>query len=115
MDHALRAHFLSTLSAAFLAILVVLLSPEEPGDPFLGRLTDREQSHTLAIGTLSVVRCQSPEDPTQAATDPVPVRAVPEDTAAAPAAEELFVVLDHPLWDPARHCARRYDLQLAVA
>src|SRR3712207_4728430 len=55
------------------------------------------------------------EDPTQAATDPVPVRAAPEDTSAALTEEEFFVVSDQARRNPAPHRAWRHDIELSVA
>jgi hypothetical protein len=57
----------------------------------------------------------SAEDPTQAATDPDPVRAAPEDTSAALTEKEFFVISDHARRNPAPHRAWRHDIELSVA
>src|SRR5215212_1403919 len=55
------------------------------------------------------------EDPFEAAGDPLPVRAVPEDAPAAPAQKELLVVPNHAWRNPVRDRSWRHGRELSVA
>src|SRR5918992_1596753 len=57
----------------------------------------------------------TPEDAVEAAGDPGPMRAVPEDAVAALAHKELLVVAGHAGRNPVRDRAGRHDPELPVA